>query len=56
MARMSTADAHVDEYSMSDEQDELRAEFDDQFDWDEDDTYQVDSCWCSTGSADFCCV
>lgn len=41
-------------YSMDDGQDELRAEFDDQFDWDEGDTYQVDSCWC-TGSSDFCC-
>ena len=52
---MSVTESTDGTYSMHDDGDDLRAEFDDQFDWDEEDTYQVDSCWC-TGSSYGCCV
>lgn len=52
---MSTHEAASD-YSIDGDHDDLRAEFDQEFDWEDPDEYRADSCYCDTGSSDICCV
>lgn len=46
---MSVADTSSDAtYSIDDDREDLRAEFEAEFDHDDPDTYRVDSCWCGS--------
>ncbi len=50
------------DYSIDGDDDDLRAEFDEEFDWEDPDEYRASTSYCDecggggTGSLDLCCV